>query len=255
MSTKVIFLKEKKFKNAVLIAGLPGIGLVGKICVDYLLKHLKAEKFAEITSTSFPPSVHTTTGLLELIKDELYYCSVDNQDFIFLSGPVQPSLDVRHGAQEHFEFSESIIAALKEKGLGEVCTLAGINVGDKRMQSSPRVIAAATTKNKLAEWKKAGAITDKPLGLISGAAGLLAGIGKENGIVGSCLMGETSANLVYGDPGAAKKVLELIIKKYGFKVDMNKMDKEAKEIEKTFAALTKQFNDSDSDESKLTYVR
>ena len=38
MPTTVKMLSDKKFKNAVLFTGLPGIGLVGKIAVDYLLK-------------------------------------------------------------------------------------------------------------------------------------------------------------------------------------------------------------------------
>ena len=37
MATKVRFLREVKARDAVLFTGLPGIGLVGKIVVDYLL--------------------------------------------------------------------------------------------------------------------------------------------------------------------------------------------------------------------------
>ena len=71
MATIVKFVKEIKAKDAVLFTGLPGIGLVGKIVVDYLLKQVKAERVAEIVSDSFPPSVHTRNGLIEMIKDEL----------------------------------------------------------------------------------------------------------------------------------------------------------------------------------------
>ncbi|HZX34211.1 MAG TPA: PAC2 family protein [archaeon] len=256
MNTKVKFLKDKKLKNAVLFTGLPGIGLVGKICVDYMLKQFKAEKVAEIVSDSFPPSVHTENGVVDLIKDGIFYFRFNDSDYLFLAGPVQPSLDMRFGAQEHYEFSSSILAALKSRGLKEICTLAGINVGDKRMQSEPKVIVASTEKKKLEEWKKLGAVIDRPVGLISGAAGLLLGLAKEEGIEASCLMGETNSRLVYGDPGAAKKILELLIKKYGFKIEMERMEKEAQEIEKAFSALTKQFeNQQDDTPSGLSYVR
>ncbi len=256
MATRVHFLKKTKFKGAVLFTGLPGIGLVGKICVDYMLKQFNAQKVAEIHSDFFPPSVQTENGLVTMIKDEIHHYAFQGRDYLFLSGPVQPALDLKYASmEEHFEFSGAIINSLKGLGLSEVCTLAGLNVGEKRMLSEPRVVVAATTKKKLEEWKKLGAISDKPVGLISGVAGLLLGMGKEEGIEGACLMGETNARLVYGDPGAAKTVIELLIRKYGFKLDMAKLENEAKEIEKAFANLSKQFEEHEESPSNLTYVR
>src|SRR3989344_8558762 len=109
MTTHVKFLGKPKFKGAILFTGLPGIGLVGKICVDYMLKQFKAEKIAEIHSDFFPPSVQTENGLVELIKDELHHFRFEGKDYIFLSGPVQPALDPKFGSmQEHFEFSAAI---------------------------------------------------------------------------------------------------------------------------------------------------
>ena len=70
MPTKVVFFKKESFKDAVLFTGLPGIGLVGKICVDYLLKEFKAKKIATVFSDSFPPSVHTKDSIVNLIQDE-----------------------------------------------------------------------------------------------------------------------------------------------------------------------------------------
>ncbi|MFH1544672.1 MAG: PAC2 family protein [archaeon] len=103
--------------NAVLFTGLPGIGLVGKIAVDYMLKQLKAEKIGEVSSDSFPPSVHTKNSLIELIKDELYHYSYKGKHYLFLAGPVQPSLDVRFGlAHEHYEFAREIVEAVKKNG-------------------------------------------------------------------------------------------------------------------------------------------
>jgi uncharacterized protein (TIGR00162 family) len=258
MVTKVKFLKKKKFRNGVLFTGLPGIGLVGKICVDYMLKQMKAEKVAEITSDSFPPSVHTSEGIMELIKDEIYSVSQSGRDYIFLAGPVQPSLDLRGGSTgEHFEFATAIVDALKERGLKEVCALAGINIGERRMTSTPRVVAAATSKRLLSSWSKLGAIVDKPEGLITGAAGLIPVFASDKGIESACLMGETNAKLIYGDHGAAKKVLELIIKRFKLKIKMTGIEQEAKDIEKAFSELSKQLSEQPSAEpaEKLSYVR
>ena len=40
--------------NPVLIEGLPGLGLVGKIALRYLIKQLKAKKVAYLYSPHFP---------------------------------------------------------------------------------------------------------------------------------------------------------------------------------------------------------
>jgi len=256
MPTTIKILKKDSLKNPVLFTGLPGIGFVGKIVVDYLLKEFKAKKIAEIYSDSFPPSVHAKNGVVELIKDNIYHVEMKNHDFLFLSGPVQPSLEFQAGSSEHYEFAERIVQACKELNVKEIYTLAGINIGEKRMSRESEVVVAATSKQILDEWKKFKIQIIQDEGLISGAAGLILGIAREHAIEGACLMGETNARLVYGDHGAAKAVLELLMKKYGFKVDMKEIEKEAKNIEQAFNQLQKQFEEEpDEGNDRLSYVR
>jgi len=259
MATTIKTLKEMKFKNGILLTGLPGIGLVGKIAVDYMLTQIKAEKFAEVYSDAFPPSVHTKNGIIELIKDEFYYFPYKNKDFIFLAGPVQPALDFRiASASEHYEFAKAIVDYIAERGITTVYTLAGINVGEQRVGLEPNIVCAATDERMLEEWKKVGAIADKPEGLITGAAGLILGLAAERGLRGACLMGETSSKLIYGDHAAAKKLLEILIKKFKFKLDMKKIKKEAKKIQQTFSQITKQLEAQQEEkqpEEPLSYVR
>jgi len=40
-----------------------------------------------------------------------------------------------------------------------------------------------------------------------------------------------------------KKLIELLVKKFGFKVDMQGIEREAKNIEETFKKLAKQFEE------------
>ncbi len=244
MATHIAFAKKEKLSNPVLFVGLPGIGLVGKICVDYFLKQFKTGLLAEIYSDSFPPAVHTKQGEIELIKDQLFSFKHGKRHVLFLAGPVQPSLDFRAGSgEQHYDFAETIIQAVKKLGVKQVFTLAGINIGDKRMGKQPNVVVAATNKKILEEFKKLGAKSDQQEGLISGAAGLLLGIAQQHGLEGACLMGETNAKLVYGDHGAAKKLIELLVKKFGFKVNMQGIEREAKNIEAAFEKLARQFEE------------
>ncbi|MEW6294866.1 MAG: PAC2 family protein [Candidatus Diapherotrites archaeon] len=260
MATKINLVKKIKVKDAVMFTGLPGIGLVGKIAVDYMLKQFKAEKIAEIYSDSFPPSIHTRNSLIELIKDELYHYKFQGKDYLFLAGPVQPSLDIRFGsAQEHYEFAEAIVREAKKLGVKEIYTLAGINVGEKRMNAQPKIVIAATNKKIIQEFKKLNATEGQEEGLISGAAGLIIGIAAEEGIHGACLMGETNARLIYGDHGSAQKLIELLVKKFKFKVNMDEIGKESKNIEQAFQQLSKQLEEEQQEQlppdSSLSYVR
>lgn len=244
MSTRIMILKKKKFSKPVLLVGLPGIGLVGKICVDYFLRHFKTELIGEIYSDAFPPSVHTKGSLIEMISDQLYAFKFKDRHFLFLAGPVQPSLDMRAGAgEEHYDFAESIVDVVKKLGVKQVYTLAGINIGDKRLGTKPGVVVAATSKKILQEFKEVGAKVDKKEGLISGAAGLIVGIAAQHDIEGACLMGETNARLIYGDHGAAKALIEMLVKKFGFQVDMKSIERDAKSIEETFKKLASKFEE------------
>ena len=258
MPTKILVTKKVVAKNAVLLVGLPGIGLVGKISIDYLLKELSPEKIAEIYSDSFPPSVHTKNSRVYLIKDEVYYLKYKKKEFFFLVGPVQPTLDFKVGSShEHYEFAETMISFFKSSGVGEVITLAGINIGDKRLNVKPKVIVAGNDDLIIKEWKNFGAKVDKKEGLISGAAGLLVGICRLHKMTGACLMGETNAQLVYGDQGSAKSVLEVLKKRFGFNLKMSSIDKDAKEIEKAFKDLNMQLEalEDEAPQGNLPYVR
>ena len=140
--------------------------------------------------------------------------------------------------------------------INEIYTLAGLHT-EQRMTHVPHVVVSATDPKTLAEWKKLGAKVDQPDGMVWGAAGMVLGISKMQGIPGACLMGETSGKLVYGDPGASKAVLDLLTKAFGFKLPMKKIDEEAKEIEKAFQKLsdTMQSEDSRDKRHDLPYVR
>ena len=258
MPTKILVTKKIAAKNAVLLVGLPGIGLVGKISIDYLLKELRPEKIAEIYSDSFPPSVHTKNSKVYLIKDEVYYLKYKKKEFFFLVGPVQPTLDFKVGSShEHYEFAETMISFFKSSGVEEVITLAGINIGDKRLNVKPKVIVAGNDDLIISEWKKFGAKVDKKEGLISGAAGLLVGICRLHKMTGACLMGETNTQLIYGDQGSAKSVIEILKKRFGFNLKMGSIDKDAKEIEKAFKDLNMQLEalEEETPHGNLPYVR
>ena len=83
--------KKINLKNFYLIEGLPGMGNVGKIAVEFIIDTLKAEKVMEIYSYSFPHCVFVNEqNLVELPSIKIYQKKVKNKDFMFISGDIQP---------------------------------------------------------------------------------------------------------------------------------------------------------------------
>ena len=80
-----------KLKNPILIEGLPGIGNVGKIAVDFLIDQLDHKIMYTIYSKSFPHSVFVNDGnIIEMPSVTLYSVKLANRNLMLLSGDVQP---------------------------------------------------------------------------------------------------------------------------------------------------------------------
>lgn len=256
-STVIEWKKKPKKQKAILFSGLPGIGLVGKIVVDYLVKELKIKKVAQIHSDSFPASVLNQKGLISPIVDELYALEGKGQTVYFLAGPVQPGGDFggSHFA-DHYAFSRALITELKTVGLKEVYTLAGIDVSENELAEKPHIVVAATDTATLKRFKKAGGQTIDGEGVISGAAGLLLLQASREKMTGACFMAETNSKFVYGDPLAAKSLLEMVGKEFKFKVKMDRLDQEIANIENAFKKIQAQIDSSqEGSKENLTYVR
>ena len=78
--------KLPKLNKPVLIEGLPGIGNVGKIAVDFMIDELKPTLIYTIHSDTFPHSVYVNDlNLIELPSVALFHKKVGKNDFIFLA--------------------------------------------------------------------------------------------------------------------------------------------------------------------------
>ena len=256
-STLIEWKKKPKKQKSILFSGLPGIGLVGKIVVDYLVKELKIKKVAEIHSDSFPASVLNQKGIIIPIVDELYALEQKNLTIYFLAGPVQPGGDFggSHFA-DHYAFSRALVTELKSVGLKEVYTLAGIDVSENELSEKPHIVVAATDVPTLKRFKKMGCQTIDGEGVISGAAGLLLSQAQREQLTGACFMAETNSKFVYGDPLAAKSLLEIISKEFKFKVKMERLDQEIANIESAFKKIQAQIDSTqEGPKENLSYVR
>lgn len=215
----------EEIRAPVMIEGLPGIGHVGKLVAEHMIRELGAEKVAEIESIFFPPQVIIDEeGTVRLANNEIYYYSGNSHQFLFLVGDYQAT-----SGEGHYLLADAYLDIALECGVSRLYTLGGYGVG--HLVEEPRVLGAVNDPSLKESVEAAGAIVsrDEPGGGIIGAAGLLLGMGLARGIEGICLMGETSGYLV--DPKSAASLLRVISTLLGVEIDPTRLEQRAEEME------------------------
>lgn len=226
----VKILKEPKLKNPILVEGLPGIGLVGKLAADHMLDELKAKKFIEIYSPYLPPQVFIQDdGTIRLVNMEFHYWRGKKSDLILLTGEFQGITP-----DSQYQLSEKILDIAERFNVSKIFTLGGLGTGD--ITTKPRVFGAVTKKELIGELEGSG-IVFKGGGAIFGASGLLLGLGLLRGIHGACLMGETHGQII--DAKSAEAVLRVLTRVLGIEIDMTKLAEKAKETEKQIGKVSR----------------
>ncbi len=237
--------KLPKLNKPVLIEGLPGMGQVGKIAVDFLIDTMKPKLLYKIHSHDFWHSVYfNDEGFVELPSIALYYAKGRKRDFLFLAGDDQPNTP-----RASYEFSERILDMAQELGCSEVVTLGGIGLPSEI--KVPKIFGAATDKGVFDKYKKFSEIDfklGKKIEAIVGASGLLLGLARLRGMEGIALLSET-----YGHPShlgfkEAKCVLTQLKKIVGMEVDLSELDKESAEYEKAQMKIKQEGSSPDEPE-------
>jgi uncharacterized protein (TIGR00162 family) len=232
---KETFIKEfakADLNNPILIEGLPGLGLVGKIAIRYLIKQLKAEKFAYLYSPHFPYFVLVSKkGNVRLLRGTFYFWKDKNgkNDLVFFTGDSQAQT-----IEGQYEISDCLLDFAGRHNIKMIVTLGGYRMEAK---NKPHVIAAATNQELLNKALKAKAMVS-PIGSpIVGTAGLILGLAHFKKTDALCLLGETRGYLP--DPRAAKSVVEVLQNMFNFNVELGGLDEEIGKADKMVTRLQK----------------
>jgi uncharacterized protein (TIGR00162 family) len=232
---KATYIRERasiEANNPILIEGLPGLGLVGKIAIRYLIKQLKAQKFAYLYSPHFPYFVLVNKkGNVRLLRGAFYYVKNPKgpNDIILFTGDSQSQT-----IEGQYEIAEKMLTFAKKHNVQTIATIGGYRM---ETQGKPKVVVAGTDQKILDKALAAGAMVS-PIGRpIVGTAGLILGLARFKKIDAICLLGETRGYLP--DPLAARSVIEVIKNMFNLNIDLAGIDEEISKADKMVVRLQK----------------
>lgn len=252
-------VKMPKLSNAVLIEGLPGIGSVSKIAVDFMIDKLKAKKCVSIYSSGFPSLVYVNEdNTVELPKMEMFFYKnpkKTGRNIVFLTGDFQPQLNK---SRLSYSLCGEVIKIAKSLGVKEIITLGGIGLENE--PENPKVHCLSNDIKFLEKIKKKLKDTkvifrsNNIVSVILGMAGLLLGIASIEGINSASFLSETSVALEHMGIKPAREIIKAVNIYLGLNYSTKDIDDEIASIEKLKIRAKKQGEFFSHDGENMRYI-
>ncbi|MBI5797789.1 proteasome assembly chaperone family protein [Candidatus Woesearchaeota archaeon] len=215
----------EKPKNPIIIEGFPGLGLIGTISTEYLIKHLGAKSIGHISSKKIAPmvAVHESKLVQPL---EVFYAKSKN--IIILHALA----DIRGMEWDIADALQELYVTLKAK---EVISVEGI-LGQNKDLNVYYYTNDSAVKKKM-DANKVGLLQE---GIVSGVTAAL--LLKENEMATTGFFVETHSKLP--DSRAAAKIIELLDSYLKLGVDIKPLEKAAADFEKQLQDYVEKMQDA-----------
>ncbi|MFZ0011360.1 MAG: proteasome assembly chaperone family protein [Halobacteriota archaeon] len=229
----MIIEEEVSSKSPVILAGFPGIGLVGNIVATQIASELKMKQIGTIESRLFPPITVLFEGLTH--APVRIYEDPQNNFIVVLS-------DILIHPMIAYDIGKAVIGWAQSLNAKLNIPIAGIAT----MREERTVYAAATGAEQLSLVK------DKTetlvTGSISGIAGSIMNESHINKLPALCLLGETQGPTP--DPRAAARVIDVVSNILNVNISTQKLVEEADQIETELHKLAEQVQGAEQAETK-----
>lgn len=230
----------KKPKGVTVIEGFPGFGLVGTIATGFLIDHLKCEQIGKAFFEEPPATI------------AIHDCRLVDPVGIFYNK--QHNLVIIHAitaaAGIEWRAADLVLDICSQLGAKELITIEG--VGSPAMAGEPRAFHYCTDKSR-EKRMLASKIGHLGEGIIVGVTSAIL-LKAPKAYPVSCVFSETHTNLP--DSKAAAKVIEVLDRYLGLKVDYKPLLKQAAEFEKKLKTILEQTGKAQELKEKkaMTYV-
>jgi proteasome assembly chaperone (PAC2) family protein len=250
------YYEQPKLNRPILIACLPGLGNIGPIVADTLIKKIRAQELAEVDSWDFfyPRRASIKSGVLQSMEfpaNKFYFKKLGRRDVIIFSGDEEP--DSEEGIY---------ISGKRASQLGNLVLDVAEKFGCQRVYTS---CAAFSLTHHLFKSKVWGVVSHEYLKTevktfpntflmsqtesqhytrIPGLKGLLIGLAKKRGLEAVCLRGELPdyvARFPLPYPRAARAVLEVLADLLELNTDFKEVDEMIEHMNQVAGKLLEDF--------------
>ena len=214
-NVEIVEISELK-EGALLINGLPDVGLVGSIAASFLAEKLNMYDIGYIDSDLLPPVV---VFHKEEMKMPLRIMS-DGSRAVLLSEVALPP-------EALAPLARSIVEWAILRKVARIISLGGLPTPNRMDVEKPEVGGLGVLKEDR-EFLKSHGVRTLSEGFLAGIYALIAKEAYRRGQ--SCIILLAESHLNYPDPGAAASVLETLDKLFGVSVDVKPLLEKAEEL-------------------------
>ncbi len=218
--------QKANLKGFTLIEGFPGAGLVGPMAISYIVEKLGMKYIGRIDSDGFPPlvAIHNNKPMapIRVYMDE-------KGKFVTVIAEFAIPLDLT------YEMSRTLYDFIAASGISKIVSIGGVPIGLHGPQQDG-VFAITSTDDLRKDVQKAGL---KPIGegVATGISALLLLNAVTNGLPDVNILVPVDPNIL--DPKYAETAIINLNKLIKLGVNVNELDKEAKDVENKIRDLLK----------------
>lgn len=227
----------KKPKNALVIEGFPGFGLIGTITTEFLIEHLGCEKIGTYFFEELPATIAMHNG--EIINPVTVYYSTKSN--IILIHAITAATGIE------WKTADLVIDICKQVNAKELISLEGVGSAEA---SGERVFYYSTDK-KRSQMLQANKIQALEEGIIVGVTSSLL---LKAEFPHTCIFAETHSNLP--DSKAAASVIKVLDKLLGLKIDPQPLLDQAEKFEAKIKQILEQTElaSQEKEKKQMNYV-
>jgi uncharacterized protein len=214
----VVNVIEKKTvpSNAIMLSGLPDVGLVGLIATSHIISELKLTEIAYVDSDLLPPIVVLHEGLphapIRIFGNAEVVAAFS--ETAIPADAVQP-------------FTRKLVEWAQSKNVRLLVAMGGMPVQNRQDITEPKVFGVASNKSLLKLLSEKD-ITILKGGYMVGPYALIMRYSAERNVPAIALLAQSFYN--YPDPEAAAATIREFSKISGLKIDLSKLIEKGEEI-------------------------
>ena len=217
MSENVKIVEVKSIPaDAVMLYGLPDVGLVGLIAMSHIASHLKLSEVAYVDSNLLPPVVVLHDGMphapMRILGDDKIIAAIS--ETALPASSIQPLI-------------RTLVDWGISKGVKMMISISGVPIPNRQDIEKPKVFGAASSKELLEILKSRGIEIFKE-GYMVGPQALIMRYCVERKFPAIALLAQSFYN--YPDPEASAEAIKALSEITGLKIDVSTLLEKGEEI-------------------------